>query len=97
MAASRRCQKTIEFILDFSTGLMTGSGKLFESRSVQIGGLVFSAEKGSYPCKQRPLNGHHLPEDDASGDYQLNLGPRVRGTSERQLPSDASGTLPHPL
>jgi len=41
--------------------------KLFESRSVQVARLVFSAKKGSNPCKQRPSKGHRLPEDDASG------------------------------
>jgi len=38
---------------------------------------LFSAKKAFYLCKQRPSNGHHLPEDDASGDHQLNLGPRA--------------------
>ncbi len=65
--------------------------------SVQIGGLVFSAKKVCHLCKQRPSSRHRLPEDDASGDYQLNLGPRVGGTPERELAPDASGALPHPL
>jgi hypothetical protein len=34
--------ETIEFILDFSTGLMTGDGKLCESRSVPAGTRVVS-------------------------------------------------------
>src|SRR5207253_3706102 len=52
--------ETIEFILDFSTGLMTGYGKLCESRSVQIEGLVFSAKKGSYPVNQDRRTGIFL-------------------------------------
>ena len=42
-------------------------GKRCESRSIQIGRVVFRAKKGSYPLK--PSNGHCLLEDDASGDY----------------------------
>jgi hypothetical protein len=34
--------ETIEFILDFSTGLMTGSGKRYQSEPVQIGGVVLA-------------------------------------------------------
>jgi hypothetical protein len=64
-----KTSETIEFSLDFYTGLTTGCGKLFESRSVRIGGLVFSAEKGSYPCKQGPSNGRRFPEGETIGDY----------------------------
>jgi hypothetical protein len=61
--------ETTEFVLDFSTGGMTGYGKICESRPVQIGGLAFSERKGSYPCKPRPSNGHPSAEDDASRNY----------------------------
>ncbi len=60
--------ETIEFILDFSTGVIVG--KTLRIAISPIGGsLVFSAKKGSYLGKQRPPNGHLLAEDDASGDY----------------------------
>jgi hypothetical protein len=51
--------------------------KLFESRSVQVGRLVFSAQESSDPGKERPSNGHYLPEDDASRNCQLNCGLQV--------------------
>jgi hypothetical protein len=38
-----------------------------------------------------------LPKDDASGNHKLNLGPGARGTHEREVACDASGTLWHSL
>jgi hypothetical protein len=41
---AKNTPETIEFILDFSTGVMAGGGERLRMESVQIGRLVFSAK-----------------------------------------------------
>src|SRR5882762_1402679 len=56
--------------------------------------FVSLSKTGSY-LEKDDRRAVHLPEDDASRNYSLNLHPRVRGTPEREVAADASGTLNH--
>ena len=55
--------------------------------------FVSLSKTGSYVEKD-DRRAVHLPEDDASRNYSLNLHPRVRN-SEYEVAADASGTLNH--